>query len=149
DDDGARVALRPTRRSPRLPFTAPATGVYLVKMAAGMDPLLLRALLDKKDKKARGVVIEGSGAGNVHPSWEDPIRELHEAHVPVVLCSRCAGGRVTATYGSPGGGRRLRERGVIPGGDLTGPKARIALMLALGAGFDEAAVRAYFQELVG
>jgi L-asparaginase len=143
DDGGARIALRPVR-APTLPMAAPAEGVYLVKMASGMDPLLLRAILDAG---ARGVVIEGSGSGNVHPSWEDPIRALVEAHVPVVLCSRCGGGRVTPSYGAPGGGRRLYDLGVIPGGDLTGPKARVALLLARGAGLDAAAIRAYFEAL--
>ncbi|WP_437986820.1 hypothetical protein [Sorangium sp. So ce117] len=72
-----------------------------------------------------------------------------QAGTPVVLSSRCPGGRVTPTYGAPGGGRRLRDLGVIAAGALSGPKARLALMFALGAGLDGAALRAYFDRLAG
>ena len=141
--DGEDVCLhwRP-RQTPKLPLARPNPHVYLVKMAAGMDDRLLRALFDAK---CSGIVIEGSGSGNVCGDWEAAIRDLIEAGIPVVLTSRCGSGRITPTYGAPGGGRRLRDLGVIPGEALSGPKARLALMFALGAGFDEAKVRAYFQ----
>ncbi|MGK4002460.1 hypothetical protein WMF31_07550 [Sorangium sp. So ce1036] len=67
----------------------------------------------------------------------------------MVLASRCPGGRVTPTYGAPGGGRRLRELGVIAAGALSGPKARLALMFALGAGFDAARLRDHFEQHTG
>jgi L-asparaginase len=67
----------------------------------------------------------------------------------VVLASRTGAGRVVPAYGGPGGGRTLVEHGVIPAGDLSGPKARVALMLALGAGLDAAAVRDLFARLGG
>jgi L-asparaginase len=85
----------------------------------------------------------------VHGSWEEPIGALLERGVPVVLTSRTGAGRVVPAYGGPGGGRSLVERGVIPAGDLSGPKARVALMLALGAGLDSAAVRELFARLGG
>jgi L-asparaginase len=113
-------------------------------MAAGMDALLLRALLDGG---ARGVVVEGSGAGNVFGEWEAPLRALVERGVPVVLTSRTGAGRVLPAYGGPGGGRQLVEHGVIPVGDLSGPKARVALMFALGAGLDLAGIRELFAAL--
>ncbi|XXX81640.1 asparaginase [Sorangium sp. So ce134] len=145
DGEGVRIHARPAR-TPRLPPAAPEPRVYLVKMASGMDDLLLRALLDAR---ARGVVIEGSGAGNVCGSWEGAIAALVQAGVPVVLSSRCPGGRVTPTYGAPGGGRRLRDLGAIAAGALSGPKARLALMFALGAGLDAAGLRAYFHRFAG
>ncbi|WP_437682290.1 asparaginase [Sorangium sp. So ce131] len=145
DGEGVRFHARPAR-TPPLPLAPPAPRVYLVKMAAGMDDLLLRALLDAR---ADGVVIEGSGAGNVCGSWEGAIGDLVQAGIPVVLSSRCPGGRVTPTYGAPGGGRRLRDLGVIAAGALSGPKARLALMFALGAGLDAAALRAYLARFAG
>lgn len=129
---------------PALPEVEPAAGVYLIKMAAGMDDLLLRAALREN---AQGVVIEASGSGNVPGSWEDMIGSLLGAGIPVVVVSRCLAGRVTFTYGGRGGGRSLEELGVISGGALTGPKARLALMFALGAGWELEQIRAYFAEL--
>jgi L-asparaginase len=105
-------------------------GVYLVKMAAGSDALFLRTLLEAG---VAGVVIEGSGAGNVPDSWHDAIAALIVARIPVVLVSRCLTGRIVPGYGGRGGGATLRDLGVIDGGWLSGPKARIALSLALGA----------------
>jgi L-asparaginase len=51
---------------------------------------------------------------------------------------------VTAAYGYEGGGQMLRELGVISGGDLPGPKARIKLMVALGVTSDVAEIRRLF-----
>jgi len=144
DSLGFSVRWRP-RRPPALPPAKPETSVHLLECAAGADPLPLRAVLDAG---ARGVVIAGSGAGNVHRDWEEPIREAIESGLPVVLVTRCGSGRILPEYGAPGGGRRLHEHGVVPGGDLSGRKARIALMLARGAGLDLAGVRSYFAALV-
>jgi len=144
--DPAGIAWTPSEpRLPPLPPAEPELRVHLVKMALGADPFLLRAA---PDAGARGVVIEGSGAGNVAGTWEPGVEALVRAGVPVVLTSRTGGGRVLATYGAPGGGARLARLGVIPAGDLSGPKARVALSLALGAGMDAAAVRAWFARAV-
>jgi L-asparaginase len=143
DDEGVWVWWRPVRL-PRLPLVDPDPHVYLIKMAAGMDDLFLRSALDAG---ARGVVIEGSGAGHTPATWEPAIGALVQAGVPVVLVSRAGAGRVAAIYGGAGGGRSLRALGVVPGGDLTGPKARVALAFALGAGMDMAAIRDYFSHV--
>jgi L-asparaginase len=131
---------------PCLPACDPEPRVFLFRMAAGLDPLPLRAVLEGG---ARGVVVEGTGTGNVHESWEDALAGAVDAGVPVVLTTRTGAGRVVPAYGGPGGGRRLVERGIIPGGELSGPKARLALMFALGAGLDAAAVRGLFDEIAG
>lgn len=143
DDEGVWFRGRPVRLS-RLPLAGPEEAVYLIKSAAGMDDLFLRAALDCG---AKGVVIEGSGAGHVLGSWQPTIEALIERGVPVVLVSRCGGGRVVGAYGGRGGGKTLRSIGVIPGGDLSGPKARIALMFALGAGLSLEEIRAYFAQV--
>jgi L-asparaginase len=142
-DDGLWLRRRPLP-SVHLPLVEPAPRVYLIKMAAGMDDLLLRAALDGG---ADGVVIEGAGTGNVFSNWETAIRGLIKNGTPVILASRCLDGRVTPTYGGPGGALTLRALGVIPAGDLSGPKARLALAFALGAGLDFAAIRASFVAL--
>jgi L-asparaginase len=144
DSVGLTVHWHP-RRPPPLPIAAAEPRVHLLECAAGADPALLRAALATG---ARGLVVAGSGAGNVYREWEAPMREAIDAGVPVVLATRCGAGRVVPEYGAPGGGRRLHDLGVVPAGDLTGRKARIALMLALGAGMDLSALRDYFAVLV-
>ena len=63
------------------------------------------------------------------------------AGIPVVLTSRCRSGGVGAGLRLPG--RRPRPgRRPAPSwpGTLSGPKARVALALGLGAGLDRAAL---------
>jgi len=145
--DSAGVRWGPSApRPPPLPPCEPEPRVHLVKMALGLDPLLLRAVLEGG---GRGLVVEGSGAGNVWGAWEPALDALVAAGIPVVLTSRTGGGRVVPAYGAPGGGSRLAARGLILGGELSGPKARIALAFALGSGLDAAGVRAWFARLVG
>jgi L-asparaginase len=55
------------------------------------------------------------------------------AGVPVVVVARYPRGKPTDTYTDVGEGGWLRGRGVYFADFLTGPKARIKLMLALGA----------------
>ncbi|MGZ4780007.1 MAG: asparaginase [Thermoanaerobaculia bacterium] len=120
------------------------SNVHLVKMAAGADALILHALLDAR---VAGIVIEGSGAGNVPNVWNEPIAACIAASIPVVLVSRCLTGRIVPVYGGPGGGRTLHDLGVIDGGWLSGPKARVALSLAIGAGMKLDEIRGLFAQL--
>jgi L-asparaginase len=145
DARGVWLRWRP-RRAAVLPIAVPEPRVHLFHAAAGSDSLPLQAALAGG---ARGVVIAGTGSGNVYEGWDRAIRELLDAGVPVVLVTRCGAGRVTPTYGGPGGGRGLWDAGVVPGGDLGGPKARIALMFALGARFDLPRLRDCFADLAG
>ncbi|CAN5905682.1 asparaginase [soil metagenome] len=152
DDIGPLVRWRPALLPPievdRLrDVDEPAVSmpdVHLVTMAAGHDDLLLRAALDAGSS---GVVIEASGSGNVVAQWQSAVRALIDANVPVVLASRCGSGRVVPGYGGDGGGHTLVELGVVPAGDLPGPKARLALLLLLSGGADVAAVRRWFADL--
>ena len=140
DDSGVWLRWRPARL-PRMPPVEPEPRVYLVRMAAGMDDLFLRVLYRER---ARGVVIEGSGAGHMPGQWKSTLAQLLESETPVVLTSRCGRGRVVPIYSGDLGGVTLRKMGVIPAGDLSGLKARIALMFALGAGWEAAQIRSYF-----
>jgi L-asparaginase len=140
DDGGVWLRWVP-RRLDRMPDVEPEPRVYLIKMAAGMDDLLLRAVLKAG---ARGLVVEGSGAGHMPGNWKPALEDLLAASVPVVLTSRCGRGRVVPIYSGDLGGVTLRQMGVIPAGDLTGIKARVALMFALGAGWTNDRIKAYF-----
>ena len=103
--------------------------VDLFQMYAGADGRFIDAA---REQGARGIVIEGTGRGNVPPMTLPAIQRAIDAGVAVLISTRCAQGRVLDTYAYEGSGRDLRNRGVIFAGNLTGPKARILLMLALG-----------------
>jgi len=141
--DRGRVRFHaPAFRGPVLQPRRLVTAVDLHVLAAGSDDRLIRASLAHG---ARGLVLEGTGAGNVPPAALPGIRAALRARVPVVVVSRCGGGRVAPLYGFEGGGQRLAEMGAILGGDLGGPKARIKLMVALGTTHDPAALRRIFE----
>jgi L-asparaginase len=140
DDGGVWLRWLP-ERLPKMPDVEPEPSVYLIRMAAGMDDLFLRVILDAG---ARGVVIEGSGAGHMPGNWKSALTALLDSGMPVVLTSRCGRGRVVPIYRGDLGGITLRDMGVIAAGDLSGIKARVALMFALGAGWDRERIRSYF-----
>lgn len=127
--DGERVlfARQPDRRPP-LPVPADLASVDLIRLYAGSDARFLRAAVAGG---ARAIVLECTGRGNANEQVVEGVREAVAAGVEVVVCSRCAEGRVEAVYGR-GGGRDLAEAGAVFAGDLAGPKARVLLQLAGG-----------------
>ncbi|KUP06599.1 asparaginase [Bacillus coahuilensis p1.1.43] len=102
--------------------------VALLKAYTGMDSDLILCL---KELQYDGVVIEGLGQGNLPPSAIQGIQSLRESQIPIVLVSRCFNGIVQDVYDYEGGGKRLKEEGVIFCNGLNGQKARIKLLLAL------------------
>jgi L-asparaginase len=141
-DRGQVVFQRPAFRVPPLRAPRLVSEVDLHTMAAGVDDALLRASLARG---ARGIVVAATGSGNVPPAVLPGLRAALAASLPVVLVSRCAEGRVAPAYGYEGGGRMLRDLGVIFGQDLPGAKARIKLMVALGATSDVGEIRRMFE----
>ncbi|MDL4840779.1 asparaginase [Aquibacillus rhizosphaerae] len=102
--------------------------VALIKAYAGMDGSLIRAI---QQSNVDGLVIEGFGQGNIPPEVIVSIKDFIADNKPVVLVSRCFKGTVQATYAYTGGGRHLKDLGVIFANGLTGQKARIKLLIAL------------------
>ncbi len=141
-DRGRVVYHRPPFRPPVLAPAALVTPVDVHVMSAGIDDGLLRASLVRG---ARGIVIEATGCGNVPPALVPALGDAIASGVAVVLVSRCAEGRVSPAYGYEGGGLQLRDMGVIFGLDLTGPKARVKLMVALGVTRDRLALQRMFE----
>ena len=115
--------------------------VDLVAAAVGADARFLRHAVGSG---AKGIVLEALGRGNVPPAMLAGVREAVAAGVPVVVASRCGAGATSPQYGYEGGGMTLAAAGAIFAGELTPPKARIKLMVLLGAGADDAAVRDSF-----
>ncbi len=135
--DGDVVAVRRTPvRVPALPIPERLAVVDLHRLYAGSDGRFIRHSLDTG---AEAIVIEGTGRGNANDQVVEAVREASAHGIPVVVCSRCAAGRVEPVYGR-GGGRDLADAGALFSGDLSGPKTRVILQIALAAGLDIAAV---------
>ena len=116
---------------PRRPFPATSIepAVDLISLAPGMDGHFLACA---REHGAKGLVVEGFGAGNVPPGVLEEIKTTVALGIPVVLTSRCIEGGVWPVYGYTGGANELRDIGVILGGNLRAQKARMLLMVALG-----------------
>jgi L-asparaginase len=114
--------------------------VPLVSAYPGMEDGVIQAAIDATG--AAGLVVEGTGSGNVPGSAVKGIREAIDGGLPVVVATRVPGGATGSGYGSPGGGAALREIGVVAAGPLSAGKARLLLMALLAGGLSgEAAAR--------
>ena len=116
--------------------------VALVSAYPGMDGAVIEAALDATG--AAGLVVEGTGSGNVPGSAVGGVQSALGRGLPVILATRVPGGATRSGYGSPGGGAALRELGAVGAGPLSAGKARLLLMLLLAGGLSgEAAAREY------
>ena len=107
--------------------------VALIKCVVDMDSSYIDYLIEKG---CGGIVIEALGRGNVPPKMVEGIKKAIELEIPVVVVSRCFEGRVFESYGYEGGGKQLKNLGVIFGDTLPGQKARIKLILAINSGMN-------------
>lgn len=110
------------------------TNVQLLKAYAGMDSFLLCQLAQSG---CDGVVIEALGAGNLPPSCLAGVQALLAAQIPVVLTSRAFNGVTQDVYDYEGGGKQLKQQGVIFTTGLSGQKARIKLMVLLNQALNQ------------
>lgn len=135
-DAGAVRFRRTPERAAPLSLPADLAHVDLIRLHAGSDARFVRTAVATG---ARAIVLEGTGRGNANDQVLEGVREAAAAGVAVVVCSRCAEGRVEPMYGR-GGGRDLADAGALFAGDLAGPKVRVALQVGLGAGLTACAV---------
>jgi len=115
--------------------------VELVKTYAGMGDLFFKAAIEAE---ARGIVVEAMGQGNVPPGVMNGIARACEMKIPVVITSRCFSGPVRPYYAYEGAGLELERLGCLFAPLLTGPKARLKLMLALAAGYKSEKLKEIF-----
>ena len=144
--NGRALFYRTPAFKERLPVDRIGARVELVVAVEADDGRLVDAAVEYCG--ADGVVVAGMGGGHVPPGMVPALRRAVERGVPVVMVSRCfAGNLLEDGYGYPGGDVELRRLGVIWGGSLQGPKARIKLLLALSRTRDPEEVRALFHNL--
>lgn len=117
--------------------------VDVLKIYAGADGRFINFAVDDG---AKGIVIEGLGRGNVTVAALPAIERAIGLGIPVIITSRCSRGRVLDTYGYEGAGKQLKKMGAILGGMLPSHKARIKLMLLLGAGYSNEQIRESFEK---
>lgn len=119
-------------------------GIAVVSGVTGSDS----AQLDwHVERGVAGIILEGSGSGNVPAGMAGGLSRAIDAGIPVVLTTRVANGFLAPTYGTgaaSGGGFDLVRMGVIPSLYWRAPKARIALMVALGAGMRQDELETFF-----
>ncbi len=140
DSDAAiffhRVGPRKT-----LPFSRLEEPVDVLTVTQGGDDRLLRAALESG---ARGLVIEALGSGRVPPWWLPQIQAARARGIPIVITTRTHAGPLGDEYGYVGAYHDLRRLGCLFAHGLTGPKARVKLMLALGAAKSSDEIAQYF-----
>jgi L-asparaginase len=141
DKDRVIITRRPIQRE-RISTDRIEERVDVIKMVAGADGRFIDFAINDG---ARGLVIEGLGRGNVTVAALPAIERAVKAGLPVVITSRCPRGRVLDTYAYEGAGKQLRKMGAILGGMLPSHKARIKLMLELGAGYSVERIRESFE----
>jgi L-asparaginase len=141
DDGQIYLYYRPARR---LELEAPRVEprIDLVTLYAGSDGSAIRQAVGSG---ARGIVVEVFGRGNAPPPVMDAVGEARSRGVVVVFTTRTGGGRVELS-------ETARRAGVVSGEDLDGLKARIVLVVALGAmgsSPDLDTLRSYYRRLSG
>ena len=140
-EDRARLALKPTRVLPVLPWRGETPFVPVLTFGFGSGPREVEMLAAARPE---GVVIAAAGAGHVPSSAVAPLEAL-AARVPVVFASRTGAGETgRSTYGYPGSETDLLQRGLIGAGGLDPLKARILLALLLADGADRSRIEATF-----
>jgi L-asparaginase len=105
------------------------TRVELVQVYTGMPTRLITSALEAE---TRGLAVVAYGRGNVPPTVAPALQAAAARGVLVTISSRCVAGRVGPRYGYDGGGMRLMQDGAVLAGDLSGAKARLLQMVALG-----------------
>lgn len=144
---GVRIHREPRRRAVVSPLDSVDPGeiprVPVVHSGTGVRAETLERIRETDadgapnahDVPVGGIVVEGTGLGNVTGALGEAIASL-PSDLPVVIGSRCHAGATEPVYGTPGGAVTLEEAGVAFAGDLSTSKARVKLALGLAAGVD-------------
>lgn len=103
--------------------------VEIVSHYGGNDGWVMRALLNHGPLD--GLVIAGTGLGNVGEAAFEAVKEARDKGIPVVVSTRVYTGRVIPLDAGKGRGITLKNIGCVLADNLSPQKARILLMLAL------------------
>ena len=140
-DNNKVMFYREAKKSEKYEVKEINKDVAIIKCVADMDSTLIDFVVEKG---FGGIVIEALGRGNVPPRMVDGIKKAIDKEIPVVVVSRCFEGRVHESYGYEGGGKMLKDLGVILGDTLPGQKARIKLALAINSNIRKEEIKKQF-----
>ncbi|WP_227375940.1 asparaginase [Haladaptatus halobius] len=143
DREGVRILRRPRSETTPIANGSLEPSVYAIRSGAGVDETVGKAVVERG---ADGLVVEGTGLGNVTAELGAFVRSTVDDGIPVVVTSRCIAGRTAPIYGGVGGGAKLREYGAMFEGDLPAQKARLKLTLALSEHDDLESIQALFED---
>lgn len=129
-DNNKVMFYRETKNTEKYTVNKIKKDVALIKCVVDMDSSYIDFVVEKG---FGGIVIEALGRGNVPPKMVKGIEGALQKNIPIVIVSRCFEGRVHESYGYEGGGKKLKDLGVIFGDTLPGQKARIKLLLAINS----------------
>ncbi|MEI8306684.1 MAG: asparaginase [Chloroflexales bacterium] len=140
--EGERIFLRhrPASRQ-RIVCQRLEEMVDLIRVTQGAD---VRQLRHSIEDGVAGVVIESFGGGRLPPWWLPLITDAIQRRTAVVIATRCMAGGLGDEFGYVGAFHDLRRLGVLFAQQLSGPKARIKLMVALGAARNTNELRSWF-----
>jgi L-asparaginase len=140
--EGENVWLRhrPLQRQ-HIPCSRVEEMVDLIKIGQGMSERQLRHSIEDG---VAGIVIEALGSGRVPPWWLPSISEAIAQRTAVVVATRCGAGSLHDEYGYVGAFHDLKRIGVLFAHNQSGTKARIKLMVALGAARKPSELKAWF-----
>lgn len=140
-EDRVRILARPPRTEPVTVPYRPNAEVALLTIGAFESGRLVQAVAEAG---FAGCVVQATGGGHVPSAVADQLGEL-ASNMPVVLTSRTGGGAVLRhTYGFKGSEADLLGHGLIGAGALPSLKARVLLLLLVGAGAGKTEIRERF-----
>ena len=151
DVGAVRFYRRPLRRQHvALPPRPQLARVEIVNHYAGNDGLVLRQLLRGPEPFGQpdshdGVVIAGTGLGNVGERMFETVKELLGRGIPCIVSTRVPTGRQIPLYASPGSALSLLREGCILSDNLSPQKARILLMVVLAVTRDRSEIKKHFE----
>lgn len=129
-DSAPRLMALPVHADP-LPMPGSDFGNIRVDMIMnhpGADAVLIRSAIEAG---ARGLVVLGTGTGNLNDSLVAAIADATASGVLVALGTRAASGPVVPMYGGGGGAVDAVAAGAMPIGFLPASQARVLLTLLI------------------
>jgi L-asparaginase len=115
--------------------------VDLIHLTQGIDVRLLRHSLEDG---VAGIVLDTFGSGRVPPWWLPTISEAARQRTVIAITTRTGAGGLGDDYGYLGAYHDLKRANLLFVHDLNGIKARIKLMVALGAARNVYELRGWF-----